>query len=279
MQTNSRNILKIIFIFFYCTVFSQSDKLDSLRGNFTYLLSYKPNKLHKNIISQETFSLQVTDNQAIFVSENKLKFDSIFTAQFKMNQGNIDMRNFPTNQSMSRFVIIQNNQDSKYYESIGRTKLFYSTPIITNWKLTNETKIINSITCKKAEVRFKGRNWTAWYSIDIPFPYGPYKFSGLPGLIIKITDETGDYDFELIKSVSSKNLKGKIIDHKLINYNSSKEVKKEEFVKAKSDFKDNTKQQLKNMGTIFSEDKENPYERKQRMELEEKKRNPLELEE
>lgn len=279
MQTNSRNILKIIFIFFYCTVFSQSDKLDSLRGNFTYLLSYKPNKLHKNIISQETFSLQVTDNQAIFVSENKLKFDSIFKAQFKMNQGNIDIRNFPTNQSMSRFVIIQNNQDSKYYESIARTKLFYSTPIITNWKLTNETKIINSITCKKAEVRFKGRNWTAWYSIDIPFPYGPYKFSGLPGLIIKITDETGDYDFELIKSVSSKNLKGKIIDYKLINYNNSKEVKKEEFVKAKRDFKDNTKQQLKNMGTIFSEDKENPYERKQRMELEEKKRNPLELEE
>ena len=35
------------------------------------------------------------------------------------------------------------------------------------------------------------------FTTDVPFQYGPYKFYGLPGLIVKIEDNKGDYIFDL----------------------------------------------------------------------------------
>ena len=51
---------------------------------------------------------------------------------------------------------------------------------------------------QKANAEFGGRIWNAWFTNDIPFSDGPYKFSGLPGLILKISDVTNSHNFELI---------------------------------------------------------------------------------
>jgi GLPGLI family protein len=61
-------------------------------------------------------------------------------------------------------------------------------PLI-NWKLENETKKIGSFTAHKATGGFRGRNYTAWYILEIPVPYGPWKLQGLPGLILEAYDE------------------------------------------------------------------------------------------
>jgi GLPGLI family protein len=55
-----------------------------------------------------------------------------------------------------------------------------------NWKLLNEEKLIDKYNCKKAEVQFRGRKFTAWYAPKIAVPFGPFKFKGLPGLIINM---------------------------------------------------------------------------------------------
>ncbi len=65
------------------------------------------------------------------------------------------------------------------------------------WTLRNETKKIDKHTCKMATTSFRGRNYIAWYSEDIPVPIGPWKFHGLPGLIIEITDATKEVSFLL----------------------------------------------------------------------------------
>lgn len=57
-----------------------------------------------------------------------------------------------------------------------------------NWKLTNEKKIINDIECFKATTRFRGIDWEVWYAPSIPYPYGPWKLHGLPGLIVQAND-------------------------------------------------------------------------------------------
>jgi GLPGLI family protein len=46
---------------------------------------------------------------------------------------------------------------------------------------------------KMAKCRFRERNYTAFYCPDIPISDGPFKFNGLPGLILKI--ETDDHMF------------------------------------------------------------------------------------
>ncbi|GFZ79627.1 hypothetical protein GCM10011531_06890 [Aquaticitalea lipolytica] len=56
------------------------------------------------------------------------------------------------------------------------------------WKILKETKEIGSFVCVKAICNFRGRDYTAWFSLDIPLPYGPWKLQGLPGLILEAYD-------------------------------------------------------------------------------------------
>lgn len=53
---------------------------------------------------------------------------------------------------------------------------------------------------QKATTEYLGRNWIAWFTNEIQIQDGPYKFSGLPGLILKISDEKNDHVFNFIGS-------------------------------------------------------------------------------
>ncbi len=61
------------------------------------------------------------------------------------------------------------------------------------WNLINETKMVNNYICHKAEVEFRGRKYTAWYTKEIALPFGPWKFYGLPGLILEVQDAKKEY--------------------------------------------------------------------------------------
>lgn len=57
-----------------------------------------------------------------------------------------------------------------------------------NWELVPEqTKEIQGYLCKKAKLKYRGSEFTAYYTPDILINFGPWKFSGLPGLILEIT--------------------------------------------------------------------------------------------
>lgn len=54
------------------------------------------------------------------------------------------------------------------------------------WKLVpDSTKSILGHECQLAETDFRGRHWKVWFTLDIPLPIGPWKFGGLPGLILQ----------------------------------------------------------------------------------------------
>lgn len=57
-----------------------------------------------------------------------------------------------------------------------------------NWNITNETKQIQNYTCYKATTSFRGNNFEAWFTPDIPVNAGPWKWFGLPGLIVEASD-------------------------------------------------------------------------------------------
>jgi len=64
------------------------------------------------------------------------------------------------------------------------------------WKLFNEKQDVVSYHCYKATTTFRGRDYIAWYTKEIPVNNGPWKFSGLPGLILKIYDTKEQFVFE-----------------------------------------------------------------------------------
>lgn len=75
----------------------------------------------------------------------------------------------------------------------------YSEPVPTmKWTLSQETQIICEHRCQKATCHWRGRDFVAWFTTDIPIRRGPWKFGGLPGLILKLYDTELLYTFEAI---------------------------------------------------------------------------------
>jgi len=68
-------------------------------------------------------------------------------------------------------------------------------PFSIKWNLQQDEIKINNFVCKKATTYFRGRNYTAWYTQQIPVTAGPWKFSGLPGLILRIEDNSHEVSF------------------------------------------------------------------------------------
>ncbi|BFO68324.1 GLPGLI family protein [Chryseobacterium sp. KCF3-3] len=115
------------------------------------------------------------------------------------------------------------------------------------WKILSDKKKIGEYNVQKATTEFGARKWIAWFTTEIPFQDGPYKFCGLPGLIVKIEDETGSHIMTLVgnKTIQENNednfdvsslLKGNII-----------EVNKDKFLKAQKDYYNDPAKSLKQL--------------------------------
>ena len=83
-------------------------------------------------------------------------------------------------------------------ETVGETKCQIEEKIETpEWTiLPDSTADIMGYTCQLATTHFKGRQWYAWYTEDIPLDEGPWKLRGLPGLILKAYDSSRQFIFD-----------------------------------------------------------------------------------
>ena len=70
---------------------------------------------------------------------------------------------------------------------------------LQQWELTDELQTIQGYSCQKATCHWRGRDYEAWFTSEIPIRRGPWKFGGLPGLIVKISDAKKEYNFELVR--------------------------------------------------------------------------------
>lgn len=66
------------------------------------------------------------------------------------------------------------------------------------WTLKDEKQTICSYQCQKATCHWRGRDFVAWFTSAIPLKSGPWKFGGLPGLIMKIYDTKHLYTWEAV---------------------------------------------------------------------------------
>lgn len=67
----------------------------------------------------------------------------------------------------------------------------------SDWVITYSVSNINGYDCMLATCSYHGRDWEVWFSTDLPWQDGPWKFSGLPGLVVSASDVEGLYRFDL----------------------------------------------------------------------------------
>lgn len=109
-----------------------------------------------------------------------------------------------------------------------------------DWKISDEKQKIGTYNAQKATADFGGRKWIAWFTTEIPFQDGPYKFYGLPGLIVKVGDEAGNYSWELKGNKKTDHIAEVSSIEELMNQTGlfvSKEITKEKFTEKYEQYK------------------------------------------
>jgi GLPGLI family protein len=92
--------------------------------------------------------------------------------------------------------IFKSSQKYTVYERFPEHYQYIENTDIQNWEIYNDTLILAGYLCQKAVCNFRGRNYVAWFTLDIPVDKGPWKFGGLPGLILRINDMENHYIFD-----------------------------------------------------------------------------------
>ena len=87
------------------------------------------------------------------------------------------------------------NQSLRVYQDSNEEYIYYDEPFDEmKWELVGDsTKTVLNYECMMAETDYHGRHWTVWFTPEIPVQDGPWKFEGLPGMILMASDSTGDH--------------------------------------------------------------------------------------
>lgn len=109
---------------------------------------------------------------------------------------------------------IHNDDRFQELEVGGRSFIIQKKP--TEWKITGETKIVSGYMCRKAVATLKRtssrtgktriREIVAWFAPEIPIPFGPEGYGGLPGLILEMSMDR-DYYYATKINLDKKNIK------------------------------------------------------------------------
>ncbi len=149
-------------------------------------------------------SLDTDGKKSYFYNTAKYEKDSAYAAEkdfaklFKRKNYNRNL-NYLIEKDYAKKTI-------SFYDQFKSVKLMTTDSEAPRWKIEKEFAEINNMKCQKAVTDYKGRSWEAWFSKDYPVSDGPYKFSGLPGLVVSVKDTGGQHIFNLIQIRKIKTL-------------------------------------------------------------------------
>ena len=168
---------------------------------FIYEYKFISDSTNVDDVKTEMMFLDTTKDGSKYYSYTVFNSDSIMKVDLEKQlaaTGSINVKS-DMRKGDVRYSVTKTYPDYKInlHRRLGMDAYNISDDRKINWKILSEKEKIGEWNAQKAEADFAGRKWIAWFSTEIPIQDGPYKFRGLPGLIIKIEDKTGSHKMEL----------------------------------------------------------------------------------
>ncbi|WKV11905.1 GLPGLI family protein [Marivirga harenae] len=196
--------MKVCFLFITVSFLAQNmTPLAQTSFKATYELIYQPDSTNDKNIESETFLLYFNNEMSQFLSYNNALNDTSF---LEIQKGNMTTEEVVQNALAAPRVkthlkvnkIYQESKMELLTEMMARLYKYYQPLNLMDWTIGNQTKKINGYQCQKATASYAGRDYIAWFDLEIAISDGPYKFYGLPGLIISVYDTQEHYKFDLV---------------------------------------------------------------------------------
>ena len=179
-------------------IIDRATPVDTARYKVTYSLKYKFHPDQKDAYDDVRI-VQIGKRCVKDYSDIINHFDSLATEQIR--RGAESYSNVSGNPWPLEIVrpVRGGIANLKYRLSISPFLVYTDSVPALDWVFRNEeTDTIIGYECRKATTEFAGRQYTAWFTPEIPLPFGPYKFGSLPGLILKIEDGERQFVWEAV---------------------------------------------------------------------------------
>lgn len=215
-------LIKILFIIIFSTT-----KISSQVK--TGKIFYK--KIQKNGVEQKENDciLYFDKNHTYFLS----KRDKAITKVFIDNDGSVITPSNTIDSIANKPLFVYfKRKENKFFTNdinLNQETLIYIDQDKGEWALSNETKKIGKYNCFRATKNSKGTNYIAWYTTEIPFPYGPIAINGLKGIILELYTEDKSIHFKFEKYEKTN----ESINDFIKSYNFDKAISFEEYLKLK----------------------------------------------
>jgi GLPGLI family protein len=187
--------------FLSCTVMARAQKPDTAQLLVHYKFSHIRDTTNREHPYTENMVLIVGKTAGAYKSYDKQLQNALFKKQVQEQLAN----------SADGHVNIQRRSSgsgAEYYQFPNEKKLARKEPLLfnnylitealpaINWKISSDTATFGGLHCQKATAHFKGRDYTAWFSPDLPLHLGPWKLNGLPGVIVEAYDTKKEVNFK-----------------------------------------------------------------------------------
>lgn len=188
----NKTLLSILFVLITFQSYSQQSKICGV-------VDYEQSTHFSRDFSRD-FSLKFNTNHSIY-KETNINKQKEKVKQTNEDEGQQLTRDVPRNNITPEFYY--NDRQNFHFMEVWFDKelLVKEDAFNWSWNLKNETKKIGEFNCQKATIQFRGREYTAWFTKEIPVPFGPWKFKGLSGLILEI------YDADKVFHIIAKKIK------------------------------------------------------------------------
>lgn len=183
--------------------------IDRVLHEFTYDYHIQQDSTSRNSMNIHEMVLQVGERSSKFLYHTDVFSDSIYhtmrDADAQTTVSLVVQHNMGTNNrtNLCNFSVYKNypKKGGMLFTSIlpGILLCEMHQPMNMRWTMQPGDTVILGYPCKRATTSFGGRSYVAWFTTQIPISDGPYKFHGLPGLIVRIADTRDEHVFVLKK--------------------------------------------------------------------------------
>ncbi|TXE16962.1 GLPGLI family protein [Psychroflexus gondwanensis] len=231
MVRNINNLLLYVFLLalFFSTTQLYSQETVEVHVRYNFIHQKEKNSVDAEVPFEETVILSVAQKSSRYVAERR--YNSINKAKESKSQSSNASNAASTivvsggplllvneTGTLMREEIMKNFDDDELVLTggIGFKSYRVTTDIPKiEWEIKTDTKTIGDISCQKAIGKYAGRTYNAWFAPSLPFNDGPWKLSGLPGLILEAVDDKEEVKF-IFKELSKNTDKQK---EKVISFN------------------------------------------------------------
>ncbi|WP_352422619.1 GLPGLI family protein [Proteiniphilum sp.] len=204
----------------------QQEELDKAFLRIIYIFDQQADKEKEQIVVTDTMALDIGQHWSVYYDWNKERRDSIAQIEDKKTLSMIKSVNVlkDNNEILERFEnrnikptfindrkgesarIFKNRIQNEivtidigpgYGEKRSYLRLKEEIPPM-DWQISEDTLSVMGYVCYKATTSFRGRDYSVWFSPEVPVNDGPWKLYGLPGAILSAKTEDGLFRFHAI---------------------------------------------------------------------------------